>query len=73
MRNVPPQCYSEGRSGNRGTAMAYICNMCGHDEVSCLCERYCMMCKSDNDPRLCSDGCYYCTDCREACDLHAEN
>ena len=53
--------------------MAYICTMCGLDEEKCRCERYCMMCKSDNDPRLCSDGCYYCTDCREACDLHAEN
>ena len=53
--------------------MAYICTMCGLDEEKCLCERYCMICKSDNDPRLCSDGCYYCTDCREACDLSPEN
>jgi hypothetical protein len=47
--------------------------MCGQIEKQCQCTRYCMICKSDNDIRLCSDGCYYCADCREACDFTPED
>jgi hypothetical protein len=53
--------------------MAFSCNMCSKSEADCQCIKYCMICKSDNDPRLCGDGCYYCTDCREACDFTPEN
>ena len=53
--------------------MVYLCNMCGREETDCQCERYCMVCKSDSDPRLCTDGCYYCLDCREACDFAVAN
>ncbi len=52
--------------------MAYICNMCSQPESDCKCIKYCVICKSDNDVRLVSDGCYYCLDCRQACDLTPE-
>ncbi len=52
--------------------MAYICTICGKPEKECLCIKYCTICKSEHDPRLCNDGCYYCMECREACDLTPE-
>ena len=54
-------------------AMVYLCNMCSHEETDCRCVKYCMVCKSDEDPRLCTDGCYYCADCREACEYRTQD
>lgn len=53
--------------------MAFICAMCDKREEDCKCDKFCTICKSDENLRLVADGCYYCLDCREACDLQAEN
>jgi len=47
--------------------------MCDKREEDCTCDKFCTICKSDENLRLVGDGCYYCLDCREACDLQAEN
>ncbi len=45
------------------------CSICDKPERDCKCERYCCICVGQYGVRLCSDGLYYCTDCREACQI----
>jgi len=54
-------------------ATKFICSQCDREEARCACEKYCILCQGLNDVRLCADGAYYCRDCREACDLHAQH
>ena len=54
-------------------AERYRCSVCDLEEARCECERYCCLCQGDHDVRLCQDGMYYCLECREACDLQAQN
>lgn len=51
----------------------YLCMQCDRDEEKCLCDKYCNICQGPYNVRLCSDGLYYCGDCREACDLRAQD
>jgi hypothetical protein len=53
-------------------AERFRCALCDQEEDKCRCERYCSLCNGFNNVRLCQDGAYYCLDCREACDFHAE-
>ena len=53
-------------------AERFICNVCDLPEETCLCEKYCGLCQGLHNVRLCMDGLYYCLDCREACDLQAQ-
>ncbi|HTK94796.1 MAG TPA: hypothetical protein VL382_04095 [Terriglobales bacterium] len=50
----------------------FICGQCDLPEEKCLCDKYCGLCQGLNNVRLCQDGQYYCLDCREACDLQAQ-
>ena len=50
----------------------FKCMVCELEENRCQCDRYCGMCQGGHDVRLCQDGLYYCLECREACDLHAQ-
>jgi hypothetical protein len=51
----------------------YLCMQCDREEEKCLCDKYCNICQGPYNVRLCSDGLYYCGDCREACDLRAQD
>ncbi len=51
----------------------YHCLQCEKREQECGCDRYCCLCQGSTDVRLCEDSLYYCEDCREACDLHAQS
>jgi hypothetical protein len=53
-------------------AEAYRCMQCELTEEHCRCDRYCNLCMGEYQVRLCFDGLYYCVDCREACDLQAQ-
>ncbi len=53
-------------------ADAFICFQCDKEEARCLCDKYCNLCHGAHNVRLCQDGQYYCLDCREACDFHAQ-
>ena len=53
-------------------ADAFICMQCDKTEDKCQCDRYCLLCQSTHNVRLTSEGTYYCLECREACDLHAQ-
>jgi hypothetical protein len=53
-------------------AEAFICMLCDKTEEKCNCERYCTLCMGQHNVRLCQDGQYYCIDCREACEFHAQ-
>ncbi len=50
----------------------FICAVCDLPEEKCLCEKYCGLCQGLHNVRLCMDGMYYCIDCREACDMQAQ-
>jgi len=50
-----------------------LCGVCNQPEERCSCEKYCTICKGQYSIRLCADGQYYCTDCREACDVPLAN
>lgn len=50
----------------------FQCSVCDQTERQCVCTRYCCLCQSLFDARLCEDGLYYCSPCREACDLEAQ-
>ncbi len=50
----------------------YLCAVCDLPEERCQCEKYCCLCQGLHNIRLCMDGQYYCIDCREACDLQAQ-
>ena len=50
----------------------FQCSVCDMPERQCVCTRYCCLCQSLFDARLCEDGLYYCSPCREACDLEAQ-
>ena len=56
----------------RVMAEKFRCNICDLEESRCECDRYCWLCQGGNNVRLCQDGQYYCLDCREACELHAQ-
>ena len=53
-------------------AERFLCNTCEKVEEKCKCERYCFLCMGENDVRLVQDGCYYCLECREACEYMPE-
>jgi sulfur transfer complex TusBCD TusB component (DsrH family) len=53
-------------------AERYICNSCEKVEEYCKCDRYCYLCQSEHEVRLVENGCYYCLECREACDYLPE-
>ena len=53
-------------------AEPFKCAVCELTEDKCLCDKYCCLCQGGHQVRLCNDGQYYCTDCREACDLQAQ-
>lgn len=53
-------------------AEAFHCMQCDQTEDKCQCDRYCGMCQGAHDVRLCKDGLYYCLECREVCDMHAQ-
>ena len=50
-----------------------VCAQCEKPERQCTCDRYCWLCKGEYLVRLGADGQYYCTDCREACDVALAN
>ncbi len=54
-------------------AEPFICMLCDKTEAECKCDRYCALCQSEHDVRLVQDGQYYCRDCREVCDYHAQS
>ena len=54
-------------------ATRFTCSQCDQDESRCTCEKYCVFCQGEHDVRLCADGVYYCRECREVCDLQAQN
>ena len=49
--------------------MITLCSQCDKSENQCTCEKYCCHCKSMENIHLGIDGLYYCSDCREACDV----
>jgi len=51
----------------------FLCNSCEQVEERCVCVRYCYLCMSVHEVRLVSDGCYYCLECREACEYLPED
>ncbi len=53
-------------------ARRFRCVVCVQVEEKCRCEKYCVLCLGENDVRLVENGCYYCLDCREACDFLPE-
>ena len=53
-------------------AERYRCGQCELEETHCKCDKYCCLCMGFHNVRLCEDGQYYCQDCRESCDLHAQ-
>lgn len=53
-------------------AKEYVCYQCEAPEARCKCIRYCCLCHAQFDVRLCEDGLYYCSPCRESCDLRAQ-
>jgi hypothetical protein len=57
----------------RAMAEKFRCTLCDQEESRCQCDRYCFMCQGGHDVRLCQDGMYYCLECREACDMQAQN
>jgi len=54
-------------------AEKFHCTLCDLEESRCQCDKYCAMCQGGNTVRLCQDGMYYCLECREVCDLQAQN
>ena len=50
----------------------FLCAVCEQTEEKCDCNKYCCLCMGDHQVRLCNDGLWYCLECREACDLHAQ-
>ena len=63
----------ETRYSAAGMAEPYKCGICDLEEARCLCDKFCCLCHGANNVRLCNDGLWYCIDCREACDLQAQN
>jgi len=53
-------------------AQDFICAICDLTEKRCQCEKYCCLCQTQYEVRLCEDGSYYCSPCRESCDLQAQ-
>ena len=64
---------AETRYSALAMSEAYHCSVCDQEEVKCQCDKYCCLCHGGNQVRLCNDGLWYCLDCREACDLMAQN
>ena len=63
----------ETRYSAAAMAEPYKCGICDLEESRCLCDKFCCLCHGANNVRLCNDGLWYCIDCREACDLQAQN
>ncbi|HWR13396.1 MAG TPA: hypothetical protein VN577_01105 [Terriglobales bacterium] len=53
-------------------AEKFTCAVCDLPEESCLCDKFCCLCMGANQIRLCYDGQWYCLECREACELQAQ-
>ncbi len=53
-------------------AARFHCVVCDKVEERCICDKYCYICQSEHDVRLVEDGCYYCLECREACEYLPE-
>ena len=54
-------------------AEPYRCGVCELSEDRCDCNKYCCLCQGEHRVRLCADGQYYCLECREACELRAQD
>lgn len=54
-------------------AQRFHCHVCEQVEENCKCDKYCYYCMSQYDVRLVEDGCYYCPECREACEYVPES
>jgi hypothetical protein len=54
-------------------AEPYRCGVCELSEDRCDCNKYCCLCQGEHRVRLCADGQYYCLECREACELKAQD
>ncbi|MDR3763617.1 MAG: hypothetical protein P4M01_05920 [Acidobacteriota bacterium] len=54
-------------------AERFHCAVCDKVEERCICDKYCYICQGEHDVRLVSDGCYYCLECREACEYLPED
>lgn len=50
----------------------FVCTLCDQTERQCTCNRYCWLCCGLDNVRLCEDGQYYCSACRESCDMQAQ-
>ena len=57
----------------RAMAEKFHCTLCDLEESRCQCDKYCSICQGGNNVRLCQDGMYYCLECREVCDLQAQD
>lgn len=53
-------------------ANRFRCGVCDQVEEKCQCEKYCYFCMGGNDVRLVENGCYFCLECREACEYVPE-
>ena len=53
-------------------AQRFLCTACELVEEKCKCQKYCYLCLGEHEVRLVEDGCYYCLECREACDYLPE-
>lgn len=54
-------------------AQRFRCIVCDAVEEKCTCDKYCYFCMGEHDVRLVEDGCYYCQECREACEYVPES
>lgn len=57
----------------RAMSEKFHCNVCDLEESHCQCDKYCSICQGAHRVRLCQDGMYYCLECREVCDLQAQD
>lgn len=53
-------------------AQRFRCIVCDRVEEKCDCDKYCYICQGEHEVRLVEDGCFYCLECREACDYMPE-
>jgi sulfur transfer complex TusBCD TusB component (DsrH family) len=54
-------------------AQRFLCTVCDQVEEKCKCDKYCYLCMGEHEVRLVDDGCYYCLECREACEYLPED
>ncbi len=53
-------------------SVRFRCADCDEVEERCKCDKFCYICQGEHEVRLVQDGCYYCLECREACDYEPE-